>query len=1353
MLVKLLGLFSLIGAPPAGVDFWNLPLLTSDPHAVLAAAGRYTPPDGADAFTLDYSVRVEIDPLGKMHRISRSVTRVLRVQGVEPLRRVYVPWTVWRENRPKLAARVITADGGAHLLDPAAITEAPMLGATPDVPTENKILSATLPAVDVDSIIEIESEQSDREAGLPGGRFGEVTVASRYAIAHFSAVVSAASQQSLQVETRGFVQVKQTHSEAGGAQFVTLEAFGMAPQPNQALAPPEVTSIPTVAFSTTPNWAAVARWYASIIDKAAQSQNVTHSLPAASRVQTIEQIFEEIQKKVRSAADWPGADSYTPQTPAETLAKGRGDSTDKAVLLIGKLAEAGIPSKTALLKAAPHPDVLPHLPGLDAFDRLIVYVPGDHPLWIDPAAEFTPVSRLPLADQGRLALIADASTTDLVRTPEATAAENHEVDTIEIQLHDGGAARLIATNEYHGAFEDAVRPAMNVLVNASQDEKNKFQDQWARKARAERITKLDLGEPKNLLAPYRPQIIAEGYAPSQITDDGGFVDLPGPASINFQQFGAFVQVAAQEQTAAGRPPSRKIDYYIPPPLIEESRYRVVPPAGYRLKELPPSVPVVMLGPATLSTEVKAEADGSLSIAYTFTNPKSRYTPEEAAAIVRDSQKLAGKGVLRVVLFNIAEEKIANGDLKEGIALLKKNAASAPSNANASLRLAAAFAQVGARADAVKVCENILARDPTSSITYARLAWVYTHDEFGRPFQPGMDLAAAEKAYLKAIELDPDEKSYAIQLAVLYTYDAAGVRYGNLAQVSSAIEQFRQAGLDALAKYNAVNDYATALLFAKRYDEVKQFFLYPQAANADPAIKLAAMAASSGTADALEEARYLAPSADKQKILLLQVARYLLIARQFGPAAALFQAASHASQGAGEIDLQQIRRARNFDESTVSKQPAIAALQHLIAAVFDPIGPDAWKKLIVPESRDVSLVQLRGAFLPFASGMLLAGAQASSWPCIADALTTAVDFTAEGDDGSGFRIRIAEPGSKSAPKTIAYVVKRNNEYLVLGLFGSAVSSGEALAKEEKEDVAAARMWLNWAKDELPPATSKDPFAAFAFARLWPPSSAAGPDVLKAAAATLAVNGPHFEQGAAALKEVRPRIADPELQNVIDAALAKALLAHGQYADAIPLLEKLQAKWPNSESLARSLTEAHIELGQDSQASALIENLERTEAGALDGQRLRARLLAHQKKFVEAADVEAKICANAKATGSDWNDRAWTGLFARADATTMRDAAEKAVQLTQGRSPSVLHTLAVVQASTGRLQEAHANAYRLADQLGEGDEVLIVLGRIAEELDLRDAAANYYKRVKKPQVEIELSNYAFAQMRLKEMTVKK
>ena len=69
-------------------------------------------------------------------------------------------------------------------------------------------------------------------------------------------------------------------------------------------------------------------------------------------------------------------------------------------------------------------DLFPDLPCLSAFDHAIVLVRGETPLWIDPTSRFSPFDELPVQDKGRLALVANETTTDLTRTPRGTASDN-----------------------------------------------------------------------------------------------------------------------------------------------------------------------------------------------------------------------------------------------------------------------------------------------------------------------------------------------------------------------------------------------------------------------------------------------------------------------------------------------------------------------------------------------------------------------------------------------------------------------------------------------------------------------------------------------------------------------------------------------------------------------------------------------------------------------------------------------------------------------------------------------------------------------------------------------------------------
>ena len=259
------------------------------------------------------------------------------------------------------------------------------------------------------------------------------------------------------------------------------------------------------------------------------------------------------------------------------------------------------------------------------------------------------------------------------------------------------------------------------------------------------------------------------------------------------------------------------------------------------------------------------------------------------------------------------------------------------------------------------------------------------------------------------------------------------------------------------------------------------------------------------------------------------------------------------------------------------------------------------------------------------------------------------------------------------------------------------------------------------------------------QLWTQQrSSGGTDVVKAAAASIAALGVDYERGIAALNEIR--ITDPAWRLVMDESLARALLAHGRCVEAVPVLRRLRGKWLPAES---ALADALMNSNNSTEASALIQRLEQTPITTLEGMRLREKLLAHDGKLQEATVVQLKICANPKATVFDWNNLAWLGLFTEMSESKQQAAAAR---LSQNRDPSILHTLALVQAATGHLNEARSNAYRLADIAADPDQTATVFGRIAEELDLPEVAASYYTRVKKLEPDLTLSNHAFAQMRL-------
>jgi tetratricopeptide (TPR) repeat protein len=868
-------------APLQPVAPWTLPLFTSDPAQVLSAAAFYTAPENADAAVLSYFISVQIDAAGKMTQTTRMVTRVLRLQGAAAVRQVNIGWLPSREERPKIKARVITSDGKAHLLQDAAVKDvSPRAG--PDAAFQPHVLSAALPAVDFDSIIELESIETDPAPIYPGGRWGEIWLDARNPIFQFSADIASDSPHALRVEARSFAQPEVRETSLKG--HVTINASRIPPPAFPILLPPDISPSPQITFSDADSWQALAQW-------------------CASHPEALTKLFDESARKA-----------------------------------IAKLTSYGPGAKLALIRQAPAVELLPNQPGLEGFTRVLIFVPGAQPKWIDPLAEDKP---LPLTDQGRFALILDPSTTDLLRTPESTAQDNRALETIDIQLKDGEPAAVNTTIDAHGVFAEMERPKAQQTA---------------------------------------------GYPASAVGDAGGFIDLPGPASVQFRSLGPLLDPRAPDQ------PDRTFDYYAYPPFSEMSRFHVTLPPGFHFGELP-QLTDIAIGPLTLSPSVKLQTDGSLVMAYALTSPKTRYSPQEGAAIRRDAaQKLAGKAAYRIVFVNTGEELIANGKPKEALDVLSKYA---DAGTSATLRVADAYVANGARTEAVKICEQVIAKDPKNAAAYLRLGWVWAHNESGQLYGEGMNTAEAEKADRKAIELKPDERAWLLQLATLYTYNCCGVRYGNGARLDDAIAAYTKAGMTALTATRSLNELAATLLFAGKYDQLRQFFLYPEAESADQAIRIAGIAASSGANDARED---LSSEQHKSEILEHAV-RYLALARDYPAAVAL---------GASDPRL---RRTKKFDETALSSDPAIAAFQRFVEAELNPSKPGP-----LPDDRS----RLFKLFNPSAKST----PDSIEWPSIADILATALDLKSQ-QSGDAFTIF-------AASKAIAHVVKRGDEYVVADL---------------------------------------------------------------------------------------------------------------------------------------------------------------------------------------------------------------------------------------------------------------------------------------------------------------------------------
>ena len=157
-------LLGMLAASAAGPDDapWVRGAFVAEPAEMIRAASSLPAVEGADVQVLLDEERIVFDEAGRKSSTHRLVSRILTPSGVRAWGTTAVPWSPWYQDRPVIRARVVTADGVAHELDPKSIDESPASGDGDDVFDNRRVLRAPLPAVAAGAILE--EEMVTREA-------------------------------------------------------------------------------------------------------------------------------------------------------------------------------------------------------------------------------------------------------------------------------------------------------------------------------------------------------------------------------------------------------------------------------------------------------------------------------------------------------------------------------------------------------------------------------------------------------------------------------------------------------------------------------------------------------------------------------------------------------------------------------------------------------------------------------------------------------------------------------------------------------------------------------------------------------------------------------------------------------------------------------------------------------------------------------------------------------------------------------------------------------------------------------------------------------------------------------------
>jgi transglutaminase-like putative cysteine protease/tetratricopeptide (TPR) repeat protein len=1351
------------GAPPearpvssaAAPAPWESAFLESKPADLVSAAKLLPSVPDEDFVVLLEEGSFRWDAEGRLEYRYRYAVRIDTLAGVDEWKELESGWSPWRQKRPEIRARIVSADGSEHRLDPKTLSERSAARPDDGIYSDRRVLRAPLPAIAPGSVLEAETTVVDTEPVLAGGGnqeffFGRTDVPMR----RVRLVLDAPASLPLRAKAFRLENLAPKRTERDGRVEIVYDATALPKvEPGEPSGPDDLPTWPVVRFSTGASWQEIASRYGAIVDDRIRKVDLRSTAKGAAagakgREAIASRLLAWLRKNVRYEALELGQASVVPRLPNETMTRKFGDCKDQATLLVALLRALGQPASVALLSTRPGADVDPELPGFNDFDHAIVAVSGNPTLWIDTTNELSRAGELPPGDSGRLALIAEANSTGLVRTPELRPAANRVVETRTIHLAEQGAARIVELSEATGALDQELR---GIVMESAEQNREALLPYVRNMYNAEELTAVKHPDPFDLQLPFRIELDAAKCRVG-FTSSKEAVAWLSPSLLLDRFPGALSGVPDEEEK---KPKPRRSPFRIPLPFEAVWRYRIVPPAGYEALPLPPRLEK-KIGPVVLTGELRLEGKDVVGEIRCDSGPLV-WSPEEVEAFRVAAEEFRSDDAILVNFESVADRLVRAGRAKDALAEHRKLAALHPKEALHHARLAETLLQMGLGEAARSEAKRATAIEEKSAESWRSLARVLEHDLIGRPFVEGSDRVGAIAAWRKAMELEPKDPTAGASLVELLSRGDGGILWGEGADYAGALAEIEKLEplLDERGTASLRTSRLLSLLYLRRWAELEKEARSGKMGDVSVAVLLVAIAEERGGEAAIRESRRLGIDDAMRRRALALASGDLVRMRGFDLARAFLAEAAAGNREAADLrsraDLLQKVRPWNEALSPDSDPRGVVERALCLATAKRPEGEispllsrrapsSAWKWLEeFGTGFRRALTAKAGASLPgdVAADLMLGSAQLS------------VD--GEGEGGRRVRYR-----SGTASDVAFFVVPEEGKLRILGVNPELSLFGrEALAALDRKELAEASRWLDWASELGWSGTGDDPLSGDPAVRAWGAGSRSEADARLAAACALTEGGA-LERIDAKEKEARRqeletalRILTPLEGDAVLTAKIQALFALERNDAALAIAELGLSRYPNSAIAFHWKQQALRALGRSAEYLAAAEKRIAKGGGeeALNA-RFAAEVEAESGNVAGAIRRLSRLAEEGKAGAPELNDLAWMALFVAPVAESAAEHARKSVEL--GRAPGNLHTLAAVAAELGRIDEA-IEALRNAVSLGGGsmaEHDWYVVGRIAEQLGERDWALAAFRRLEKPknQKELPLSTWRLADRRI-------
>ena len=1338
---------------------WDSPHFSMPPKDLYLAASAVASADGTDVTVLDEEDSIFLDADGRLTHTAYMVYKVLTQKGVERWDSVSRDWQPWRADRPVFRARVITPDFAVHELDPDTISDAPAREDEARIYSDQRVVRAPLPAIAPGSVVERELVTVLNPyflgCGMEGGdAFGHVAVP----VQHRRVVIDAPSSLPIRYVLQQLPDLKPQRHEAGGRVKLVFEQGPIAPlEKAERYLPSGTLEHPTLLYSAGSTWQRVAEGYAKIVEgplAAAQVKPLVEGLTQGkpSRNDKEQAILGFLDKEVRYTGIEFGENSIIPHATDDTLTRKYGDCKDKALLLVAMLRAAEIPAYMALLNVGGQMGAVPELAGIGVFNHAIVVVPGNPDQWIDPTDEYARLGQLPIADQGRMALMVRAGTQGLVRTPEDPSPTNGLEEIREFHLAENGPARVVQTIHPRGCLESRYR--RNYTDRQNEKIRQNLTSYMEARFLAEKLDRWDRSDPTDLSRPF--ELVLESSKAKR-----GFTELDSAAAA-IRPDGLFSLLPAElqkreeteDKASDSTKPKKKrtADYELPEASTIEWHYRVIPPLGFQPGPLPHDVKST-LGAAQLTEQFSAEANGVVHADLRFDTVKRRITVAEATEMRDKVAELEAGEATLINFLPLGKILQKQGKMRESFQTYRDLIAQHPKEAVHHLQIAQALLEAGMGEAARNEARQAIKLEPDSALAQKTLANILEYDVVGRRLRPGSDFAGAASALRAAAQLDPEDKALVGNLAILLEYNDEGLRYGPGAKLQDAVAEYRKLPQEKLASLGLQNNLAFDLFYAGEFAEA---YKYAETLNPQPKVLLVACeAAQHGSEAGIAEANKRTSGEAELKSTLKAAGEALMKMRRYALAADLLEAGAAGDTAARTMGLAAaLRKARRHEETTFGNDPKDLVMKAFLLnsdprqTMGDIENLSSKNGLAVlkntdPEEIEKSRIQARQMRHQLAR-------QGLSWDFTVDLTLQMAEPRGEGNDAVGYRERLQIPGGQTMT---FFVVKEKGQYKFLDTAQEPNALGlEILDRVASHDLGGARVLLDWVREDQHLTGGDDPLSGMAFPRFWTKGKDADARQMRlAAAAILVETKPTAKQGVAILEEAKKSARDDAEKTNIDAALLDGYNTLDDFEKLLAVGAEMARLHPESMRLFFAESWALRALGRFSEAQTLAQERLKRSPGDADTIKVLWSNAVAQQDYRSAYGLGRQLVDAGKADASVMNNLAWLTLFFERPQGPDIEAALKSSQ-SSPNNPHILHTLGCLYAEAGKPKEAYDVLIQAMDLSGADEpdsDFWYAFGRIAEQYGEKDVAQMDYAKVTKPKraVEIPDSCYRLAQNRLK------